>query len=452
MIRTDIVKITHVDDTYYVLDDVPYTFSETLGRVASEIYVPSDKEDEYKNLNSTIVNKIKPYNYGEIRNTQPSFYKHIAVIMTNESNPEVLSVLYENHLCKGDEYMTLEEATKVTGEQIGEIFRGNTDIKHFEEFQYFTNVEYIPKYAFWECFNLESLCCPTSVTEIQGNMIGVSPTSWNQGKRCKIKYITGLKNVIIAGGASFQHLTNIESVDFSDKLERVTGNLFMHCPSIKDVGDLSGVQSCSSYLLGGCDYISSISIKHPYKLISCKNLHDIQMDWDAVTSLPFNFIGSDGQTGHEGANIESIPNMPNLTTLTRSSNKSIAFQNCFYLEYFGSTPKLTSIPMGTFLGCRRLRECKDLSSVTEILQQGFDGCNSLENMTLPICNIVGANAFRLDSNYEEGNFTIRFGKAYDEITFTGTSFNGRHKDKCKIYCNDVELTDEQYTAVGVIIN
>lgn len=67
------------------------------------------------------------------------------IIMTSESNPEMLAICYAQGWAKNSNYMTLKEAQKVTN--IGTSFRqGN--LVSMEELQYFTSLTFIPASAF----------------------------------------------------------------------------------------------------------------------------------------------------------------------------------------------------------------------------------------------------------------------------------------------------------------
>lgn len=92
------------------------------------------------------------------------------VIMTDKTNPAVLSVMYNNGLCANANYMTKQEAEAVqdgtfnpSGSQSGSIFYNNTNITSFDEFRYFTGMTTLDAYAFYGCTKLASLKVPTTV-------------------------------------------------------------------------------------------------------------------------------------------------------------------------------------------------------------------------------------------------------------------------------------------------
>lgn len=94
------------------------------------------------------------------------------VIMTDETNPAVLSVMYNNGLCANATYMTKQEAEAVqdgtfnpTGAYNTSIFYNNTAITSFDEFRYFTGMTTLDAYAFYYCSKLASLKVPSTVTK-----------------------------------------------------------------------------------------------------------------------------------------------------------------------------------------------------------------------------------------------------------------------------------------------
>jgi len=65
-----------------------------------------------------------------------------------------------------DSELSYEEAAAVT--DLGTAFKFNTEIKSFDELQYFTGLKSIGGYAFWGCSGLTSVTIPNSVTSIGG--------------------------------------------------------------------------------------------------------------------------------------------------------------------------------------------------------------------------------------------------------------------------------------------
>ena len=97
-----------------------------------------------------------------------------SVIMTDKTNPAVLSVMYNKGLCANANYMTKQEAEAVkdgtfnpSGSQSGSIFYNNTNITSFDEFRYFTGMTTLDAYAFYGCTELASLRVPETVRHFE---------------------------------------------------------------------------------------------------------------------------------------------------------------------------------------------------------------------------------------------------------------------------------------------
>lgn len=82
----------------------------------------------------------------------------------------VKSICVNNWDTDYDNELSLEEAAAVT--DIGELFRGISTIKSFEELRYFTGLTAIPENAFRNCSNLYSIYLPQNVTLIGKNAFG----------------------------------------------------------------------------------------------------------------------------------------------------------------------------------------------------------------------------------------------------------------------------------------
>jgi len=87
------------------------------------------------------------------------------------SDAKTQSICLDNWDADQDGELTFEEAAAVT--DIGELFRGATTMKYFEELQYFTSLTEIPENAFRSASNLQVLYLPKSVKKI-GSMAFMS--------------------------------------------------------------------------------------------------------------------------------------------------------------------------------------------------------------------------------------------------------------------------------------
>lgn len=145
-------------DTIFNLNTSIFAFS-SIKSGGCFIYVPDDSVDDFKAATNWIeyADYILPI----------SSWK----IITSESNPAVLSVLYANGLCANEGYMSYTEAAAVT--DIGTIFQGNTEITSFDEFKYFTGVTELKINAFENCSSLREIIFPSSIQTINSSALSV---------------------------------------------------------------------------------------------------------------------------------------------------------------------------------------------------------------------------------------------------------------------------------------
>ena len=100
------------------------------------------------------------------------------VIMTEDTNPEVLKCFYNAGLCASQQYMSKQEAEAVqdgqlnpSGSQTGGIFYSNrSKITNFDEFKYFTGLTQIDAYTFYGC-KLTSIKIPKNITKFKSNCL-----------------------------------------------------------------------------------------------------------------------------------------------------------------------------------------------------------------------------------------------------------------------------------------
>lgn len=114
------------------------------------------------------------------------------VIMTSETNPEVLAICYAQGWCASESKMTLAEARLVTS--IGTAFR-SSNIGDFTEFQYFTGVTSIVADAFQNS-TVTKLYMPDTVTSL----------------------------------GTFRDVTHLAELRLSESLTSVPTYFYIHCP------------------------------------------------------------------------------------------------------------------------------------------------------------------------------------------------------------------------------
>lgn len=133
------------------------------------------------------------------------------IIMAMDTNPEVLTILMEKGLAKG-EYLLKSDAAAITDSDIyidgtNSIFTGS-EIVHFEEFQYFTGLTTIPAFCFSSCNKLKSIILPENIKTIKLNAF--------QNTALTTIYIPALvDNIDLRAFSYSKQLTNIEVDNFN---------------------------------------------------------------------------------------------------------------------------------------------------------------------------------------------------------------------------------------------
>lgn len=175
---------------------------------------------------------------------------------------------------------------------------------------------------------------------------------------------------------SFASCTNLETIDLSNIVKLLNGKsepqygVFLNCNSLKNVGDISGIESLGCNVFYGC---SSLAID-----INLPNLK-------TISTGAFN-----------GSGIVTVTSLGSVTRLPGSENgwgSTGIFQNCINLtrvnisnaEYIGNS---------TFNGCTSLNEIILSSSLTSIGDSAFNNCSALTTINLPASlTTIGSFAF-----------------------------------------------------------
>lgn len=229
-------------------------------------------------------------------------------LMTIDTNPEVLAICYAQGWCANDKYMTYSEAAAVTS--IGTVFYNNKNIKHFEEFEYFTSVTSIANNGFRNCTNLLILKIPTSVTTIGNDAFRSSGithmyvygnlTSWGNGYTfidCQLRYLySNSQSTIFPGGGA----TYIERLDLDSNVRIVGG--FSGKTNLSDVRISEGVTTFNDNCFKQCSSLQSIVLPSTTSVMThgvfntCANLTSVTI----LATIP--------PTGVSGYTFASTPN------------------------------------------------------------------------------------------------------------------------------------------------
>ena len=205
------------------------------------------------------------------------------IIMTSESNPEVMAICYNQGWAANQDYMFKSEAEAVT--DIGTAFQNglyhtsvnmnyNNFINSFDEFKYFINVTSITFHAFNAQTKMKSITLPKSIKTIgsrsfegcivlskinlPNNLISISNYAFNM---CYA--LTDIKipnSVTSIGDSAFSECTSLREITIPNSVTSIDNNTFKKCSSLTSITIPNSVTSIGIYAFSECYSLSSIEI------------------------------------------------------------------------------------------------------------------------------------------------------------------------------------------------
>lgn len=264
----------------------------------------------------------------------------------------VKNICVANWDINGDGELSRGEAARVTS--IRKFFRG-TDIKYFEELQYFTGIDEIGEEAFKQCHDLISIVIPDNVLWIEDN--------------------------------AFNGCVSLLEIVIPDYVTWIGTNAFSNCSGLKDIIIGSNVSTIGSYAFMGCTSLENIIIPNCVRYLGasalkgCSELVNIVIS-DKIASIKNN-------TFSECSSLLDIV-IPDSVTSIGSS----AFQGCSSLTEIVIPDSVTSIESSAFRGCSSLTEIVIPDNVTSIGSSAFEDCTNLTSVIMGIGVIgIGNSAF-----------------------------------------------------------
>lgn len=185
----------------------------------------------------------------------------------------------------GDGELSNEEAAAVTS--IGTAFKENTDIKYFNELQYFTGLTTIEEYAFADCTNLIALTIPANVCTMRGAFYKCT-----QLKAIKFAKGSKLTGIWISGTncpalTTIEIPANVESISFSEnavittitfeegsKLKSISDKAFYKCSKLRDISIPDSVETIGNMAFCYCSSMGSVTIGKSVTLINDSAFYD----------------------------------------------------------------------------------------------------------------------------------------------------------------------------------
>lgn len=305
------------------------------------------------------------------------------VIITSATNPEVMTICYEQGWCNSPNKMYDYEAALVTN--IGTAFQGS-NIKTFNEFKYFIGLSGYLSSSFANCKKLTNIILPnkntiylSSTFQNCSSLISIDiPNNVNElGANTFIKCtaltsVTFNNSVVSLGRACFSSCTSLREINLDDSITSIKGSIFVSC------SNLSTIKLPKNLKQGG-EYVTN-------KANSTKNIINISID-----ETNENYKTIDGHYLIDLNNNSLLFVSPLLqgelilNDIIEEYNIN-TFDGCFYecekISNIIFNEQITSIKNSTFKLCISLTEI-DLSNIINLETESlFENCNSLSKVIL----------------------------------------------------------------------
>ncbi len=242
-------------------------------------------------------------------------------------------------------------------------------IKGLSDFSFGDDIEYIPAGLFLDSSYAESFRIPQTVTQIYDEAFrGAKFTELNLPENLEyigrfvfadcteLQTITIPESVATIGTSAFYGCASLETVNFlpkncnMDYTDISTENgVFENCPNLQTFNFGDGVKYIPDYLFKGFINIESITIP------------------DSVTDI--------GSYSFANTNLKNIVLPDGIESMGDG-----CFENCKELETAVINSNIMLIGDNTFRGCDKLREIYIADSVMDIGRTSFSGCTSLETV------------------------------------------------------------------------
>lgn len=170
------------------------------------------------------------------------------ILSLSSKNPEVFAKLSMNDYPRTFySYYTKDEVAKIT--DIGTIF-SQSNIKTFDEFQYFTGVTELSRGAFEKCTFLTSIKIPDSITVFKNRCFSFTA----------IKNIVLPSNLTAIGESCFLQCKSLQSITIPEGITTIEDSTFQNCSSLSSVYLPNSLSSIKSSAFRSCTSLQSISI------------------------------------------------------------------------------------------------------------------------------------------------------------------------------------------------
>ena len=260
------------------------------------------------------------------------------------------------------------------------------------------SVTEIGEYAFYNCTGLEEITIPNSVTSMGDNtfencsslkkvVIGknLSSIGYETFNGCKsLSEIQFGKSVTSIASYAFSNCTSLTSFTIPDTVTSVGSSIFYNCTNLTSVTFGKGMTNIGSQMFGSCEKLESVILSENIKNISgdafsgCSKLANISVDENNKY-----FSSEDG------------------VLFNTDKTKLVMYPIAKSAENYVIPSTVTEISNYTFSGCQSLTSITVPDSVKKIGNYAFSNCSKLKSAVLPKnVDSMGYSVFRYCSSLE----------------------------------------------------
>ena len=279
-------------------------------------------------------------------------------------------------------FLDLSDANIVEGGRDYYRMMWSSSENDFGSFKY-TQANTISECMFADCWKLEELILPRSVTTISSPCADVLANKPILMSIRKLKVAEGNPNYIspndcnaIIEKETKTLIAGCSTTVIPEDVTSIGANAFRDNQSLTSIVIPSNITSIGDYAFYYCSGLTSVTIPNSITVIgqgvfaNCSGLTSVEIP-NSVTS-----IGYAAFAGCKGLPSVTIPS-------SVTSIGSAAFENCTSLTSVTIPNGITSIERYTFDGCSGLTSVTIPNSVTSIGGGAFSGCGSLTSITIP---------------------------------------------------------------------
>lgn len=289
------------------------------------------------------------------------------------ADTNVKNLCVQNWDTNSDGELSYDEAAAVTS--LGYVFRSKTNIRSFDELQYFTGLQTIGNYAFSWCTNLTSVTFPNTLREIKG--------------------------------MAFQWCVKLTPLVFNEGIEIIESQAFEHCSSLTSVTIPASVTTIGSTAFMGSAALASITVDMG------NTVYDSRDNCDAIIMTNYNRLVL-------GCKNTVIP-----TSVTAIGGS--AFRGLAVLNYIELPNTIVSLGQYAFFDCTGLTAITLPPSVASIDTKVFHNCTGLTSITverdIPPTIETGAND-SFDGVPKDIPVYVYCDPMSDYLDYNGTTWGG----------------------------